>query len=69
MTTVSTIVPWVIATMSGETPMMIWSGLDCSSRNAKSSAPTAIPIGLLRPSSAIAMPAKPRPDWKVEPYL
>ncbi len=67
MTTVSTITPWVIATMSGETPTRICSGLDCSSRNANSSAPSAMPTGWLRPSSAIAMPAKPSPDWNVEP--
>ena len=28
----------------------------------------ATPIALLRPSSAMAMPAKPSPDWKVGPY-
>ncbi len=68
MTTVSTMTPWVMATMSGETPTRICSGLDCSLRKAKSRAPTPTPTGWLRPSSAIAMPAKPRPDWNVEPY-
>ena len=43
------------------------SGLDCSSRNANSSAPKMMPTGWLRPSSATAMPVKPRPAWNVVP--
>ena len=53
--------PWVTATMSGETPTRMLSRLPCSVRKAKISAPKAIPTGLLRPSSATAMPAKPMP--------
>ena len=34
------------------------------SRNANSSAPSAMPTALLRPSSAIAMPVKPSPAGK-----
>ena len=43
----------------------IWD--DCS-RNDHSSAPIAIPTGWLRPSSAMAMPAKPKPAGKSCPY-
>ena len=34
------------------------------SRNPHSSAPKAIPMGLLRPERAIAIPVKPRPAGK-----
>ena len=67
MTTLSTSTPWMIETMSLETPALISSRLLCSTRNANSSEPNAMPTGLLRPSRATAMPAKPRPDWNVVP--
>src|SRR6185437_11608484 len=58
MTTDSTVTPCIIVTISFGTPSRsrIWA--DCS-RNDHSSAPSAMPIGLLRPSSAIAMPENP----------
>ncbi len=62
-----TMTPWVTAMMSGETPTRMLSRLPCSVRNAKTNAPNAIPTGLLRPSSATAMPAKPIPVWNDEP--
>ncbi len=63
MTTDSTVTPCMIVTISFGTPSRsrIWA--DCS-RNDQSSAPIAMPIGWLRPSSAIAMPAKPNPVGK-----
>ena len=59
--------PWVTATMSGLTPARMLSTLPCSARNEKISAPRKMPIGLLRPSSATAMPAKPMPVWNDVP--
>ena len=67
MTTESTTTPWVTATISGEMPASIPSALDCTDRNAKISAPKAMPTGWLRPSSATAMPVKPMPTWIVDP--
>ena len=59
--------PWVTLTMSGEMPARMFSRVACSLRNAKISAPKAMPTGLLRPSSATAMPVKPSPVWNDEP--
>lgn len=61
MTTASTIVPWMIVTTE-DGMLAICSGTDARSRKAKSTAATAMPIGLLRPSRAIAMPRKPSPE-------
>ena len=61
----STMTPCMICTISLETSLEVE---DCRelSRNAHSSAPKAMPTGWLRPSSAIAMPVKPRPVGNVE---
>ena len=53
--------------MLGETSVLKVRSLDLTERNANSSAPNSMPIGRLRPSSATAMPKKPRPTWNEVP--
>ena len=55
--------PWVIWTISTgmSSRLRICAEL---SRKPHSRQPTAIPTGLFRPSSAMAMPVKPRPAGK-----
>ena len=57
----------MMKTTSEATPARICSALHCTSRNDHSSAAAAMPSGWLRPSSAMPMPAKPSPAWKVVP--
>ena len=63
-TTASTIVPWMIVTTEAG-KSAICSGTSARSRKANSSAARAMPPGLLRPSSATAMPRKPEARGEV----
>jgi hypothetical protein len=67
MTTANRMTPWMMNTSSWATPAWICRALACTSRKAHSSEAKTMPTALLRPSRAMAMPAKPRPDWKVVP--
>src|SRR5690606_22444771 len=67
MTTVSTTTPCMTPTISFGTSTD-WSTSEVWSRNANSSAASAMPTGWLRPSSAIVMPVKPSPAGKFSEY-